>query len=344
MKFVDEAQIEVKAGDGGRGCVAFLRERFKPRGGPAGGDGGDGGDIILRADKERTTLLDFKFKPRIVGNPGEHGRGKCQTGRCGAPVVVSVPAGTVVRDARTGEIVADLASHGAEVVVARGGRGGRGNARFATPTNQAPRRAEEGRPGEERTLLLELRLLADVGVIGLPNVGKSTFLAAVSAARPRIADYPFTTIVPTLGVARVGERDLVFADIPGLIEGAHRGAGLGTRFLRHISRTALLVHLLDLSRPNSDPLRDYAIVNDELGAFDATLLGRPQLLVVNKLDLPSTAERLAKTREEFAALGVRVMAMSALTRQGVPEVLASVLEMVETARSDQTEKEVQVPR
>ena len=238
MKFVDEALISVKAGDGGRGCVAFLREKYRPHGGPSGGDGGPGGDFVLRADPGLTTLLDFRFQRHLEAERGEHGRGKEQTGAAGASRVVRVPVGTRVLDAETSELVADLTRADAEVVVARGGRGGRGNARFATATNQAPRRVEPGLPGEARALRLELRLLADVGLVGFPNAGKSTLIAAVSAARPRIADYPFTTLVPNLGVARVDDDAIVIADIPGLIEGAHRGLGLGTRFLRHVSRTA----------------------------------------------------------------------------------------------------------
>src|SRR5436853_3510552 len=276
MKFVDEALISVKAGDGGRGCVAFLREKYRPHGGPSGGDGGPGGDVVLRADPGLTTLLDFRFQRHLEAERGEHGRGKEQTGAAGASRVVRVPVGTRVLDAETSELVADLTRADAEVVVARGGRGGRGNARFASATNQAPRRVEPGLPGEARALRLELRLLADVGLVGFPNAGKSTLIAAVSAARPRIADYPFTTLVPNLGVARVDDDAIVIADIPGLIEGAHLGQGLGIRFLRHLARTAILVHLVDLS-DERDPLTAFDTINRELAAYDDALAAKPQI-------------------------------------------------------------------
>jgi GTP-binding protein len=331
MKFVDEALVAVKAGDGGRGCMAFLREKYRPRGGPSGGDGGRGGDVVFRADPGLGTLLDFRFQRRLEAERGEHGRGKQQHGAAGAPRIVLVPIGTRITDSATGELVADLAHPEAEAVVARGGRGGRGNARFATATNQAPRRAEPGEPGEARELRLELRLLADVGLVGYPNAGKSTFVAAVSAARPRIADYPFTTLVPNLGVARVGDDSFVVADIPGLIEGAHRGHGLGARFLRHVARTVVLVHLIDLGAPQ-DPLAAFDAVNHELAAFDPELAAKPQLVAATKLDVTEARARLAAACAAFAARGVELSGISAVTGEGMAPFMARVAAAVRAAR------------
>jgi len=333
MKFVDEALISVKAGDGGRGCVAFLREKYRPHGGPSGGDGGPGGDVVLRADPGLTTLLDFRFQRHLEAKRGEHGRGKEQTGAAGASRVVRVPVGTRVLDAETSELVADLTRADAEVVIARGGRGGRGNARFATATNQAPRRVEPGLPGEARALRLELRLLADVGLVGFPNAGKSTLIAAVSAARPRIADYPFTTLVPNLGVARVDDDAIVIADIPGLIEGAHRGLGLGTRFLRHVSRTAVLVHLIDLASAD-DPLAAFDAVNHELAAFDAELAAKPQIVVATKLDVTEARERLAGVTPRFAELGIELHGISAVSGAGVAALMKHIAAAVRRARRE----------
>jgi len=332
MKFVDEALVSVKAGDGGRGCVAFLREKYRPRGGPSGGDGGRGGDIVFRADPGLGTLLDFRFQRHLEARRGEHGRGKHQAGAGGAPRIVRVPVGTRIADAVAGTLIADLDAAGKEVVIAHGGRGGRGNARFATPTRQAPRHAEPGEAGESRELRLELRLLADVGLVGYPNAGKSTFIAAVSAARPRIADYPFTTLVPNLGVARVGEDAFVIADVPGLIEGAHLGHGLGTRFLRHLSRTAILVHLIDLAHPR-DPLAAYDAVNHELACFDPHLAAKPQILVATKLDVTEARERFDATRSAFAARGVELHGVSAVTGAGMPRLLARIAAAVREARA-----------
>ncbi len=330
MKFVDETLVSVKAGDGGRGCIAFLREKYRPRGGPSGGDGGRGGDIVFRADPGLTTLLDFRFQRHLEAGRGEHGRGKEQAGAAGAPRLVRVPVGTRVTDLSTGTLVADLDAPGREVVVARGGRGGRGNARFATPTKRAPRHAEPGEAGESRELRLELRLLADVGLVGYPNAGKSTLIAAVSAARPRIADYPFTTLVPNLGVARVGDDAVVIADIPGLIEGAHEGHGLGTRFLRHLSRTVVLVHLVDLADPR-DPLAAFDAVNRELACFDAALAAKPQLVVATKLDVTEARARLADARAAFAARGIDLAGISAVTGEGVAELLSGMVVAVRAA-------------
>ncbi len=323
MRFIDEAEVHVCAGSGGRGCVAFLREKYKPHGGPSGGDGGDGGDVVLVVDPGLTTLLDFKFQPLIKAGRGEHGRGKQQYGKRGADQEVRVPPGTIVRDADTGEVLADLRAAQARCIAAHGGRGGRGNMHFATPTNQAPRYAQPGTPGEERRLRLELQLMADVGLVGFPNVGKSTLISRVSAARPRIADYPFTTLVPHLGVVRFdGEGSFVLADIPGLIPGAHRGLGLGDRFLRHVSRTSLLIHLIDISGlSDRDPLADYDAINEELRAFDPTVAAKPQIVVANKLDLHEARERYAATRQRFAARGVELWAISAASGEGVATLI-----------------------
>lgn len=326
MKFIDAADVHVRAGDGGRGCVAFLREKYKPHGGPNGGDGGDGGDVTFVVDPGLTTLLDFKFQPLIKAGRGEHGRGKQQYGKRGEDREVRVPPGTIVRDAETGELITDLQQPHARCIVAHGGRGGQGNAHFATSTNQAPRFAQPGTPGEERRLRLELHLMADVGLLGYPNVGKSTLISAVSAARPRVADYPFTTLVPHLGVVRFDdEGSFVLADVPGLIEGAHRGLGLGHRFLRHLSRTRLLIHLLDISSlTGRDPLADYDAINHELRAFDATLAAKPQIVVANKLDLSEARERFPAVRSQFADRGVELLGISAATGESVAALMREV--------------------
>lgn len=324
MKFVDEVEIHVKAGEGGRPCVAFLREKHRPYGGPSGGDGGNGGSVILRADGGITTLLDFKYQSRIEADCGEPGRGKTQHGRRGEDVIARVPAGTLVYDAETGEPIADLTAAGDEVVVACGGIGGRGNARFATSTDQAPRRTIPETPGEEKRLRLELRLLADVGIIGLPNAGKSTLVRAISAARPKVADYPFTTLVPHLGVVSCGEEgSFVVADVPGLIAGAHRGEGLGDRFLRHVMRTRLLVHLIDLSGlSGSDPLADLGALNHELALFDEALGARPQLVVGNKIDLAESREHAPRIADELRLRGLELVTISAATGEGVSDLVA----------------------
>ncbi len=332
MKFVDEVLVSVKAGDGGRGCLAFLREKYKPYGGPIGGDGGRGGDVVFVADSGLGTLLDFRFQRRLEAGRGEHGRGKGQHGATGERKLVRVPVGTLILDAESGALLFDLDRAGHEVVVAAGGIGGRGNMRFVSSTNRAPRRVEPGRPGEARELRLELRLLADVGLVGFPNAGKSTLIAAVSAARPRIADYPFTTLVPNLGVARVGDDAIVLADIPGLIEGAHLGQGLGIRFLRHLARTAVLVHLVDLSDAR-DPLAAFDVINRELTAFDSALATKPQLVVATKLDVTEARERFGETVEAFAARGITLAGISAATGSGVPELLRTTAAAVREARA-----------
>lgn len=323
MRFIDEVKIVAIGGAGGNGCVAFRREKYVPRGGPSGGDGGRGGHVVLQTDRRLGTLLDLRYRPRLVGGRGEHGRGKDQYGKRGDDRVVHVPVGTIVRDAETGECLADLDREEMSVVVAEGGAGGLGNIHFANSVRQAPRIATPGKPGEERTLQLELRLLADAGLLGFPNVGKSSIIARLSAARPRVADYPFTTLVPNLGVVRVDEgTSFVLADVPGLIEGAHTGAGLGTRFLKHLSRTAVLVHVLDLSTPEGrDPLTDFEALQRELAAADAELAAKPQVVVGNKLDLTDAPDTLELVREELGPRGIDVFGVSAATGEGL-ELLA----------------------
>lgn len=324
--FIDEAKIFVAAGKGGRGCVSFRREKFVPKGGPDGGDGGKGGDIVVEADRNLTTLLDFRYQRRYQAKHGEHGRGSDQTGREGENRIIRVPVGTVVRDASTGDLVADLVEHTQQCLAARGGRGGRGNARFKSPTNQAPRYAEPGESGEARWLTFELKLLADVGLIGLPNAGKSTLLSRISAARPKIAAYPFTTLVPQLGIVRLrDEHTCVVADIPGLIEGAHEGKGLGHQFLRHIERTRLLLHLVDMTATEeADPLAHFDTVSRELVAYTPMLERKPQLVVATKIDIPSAKQAWERFQAVIKARGFRVLAISAVTGEGIGTLLDEV--------------------
>jgi GTP-binding protein len=332
MKFVDEARIHVKAGDGGNGCISFRRERFIPRGGPNGGDGGKGGDVILQADAQLTTLLDLAYPKQFRAQKGSHGRGKDQTGKSGEDLIIRVPAGTLVRDDGTREVLQDLLFDGQRFVAAEGGRGGRGNARFATPTLRAPRRAEKGEKGQEHWLRLELKLLADVGLIGYPNAGKSTLLSRISSAKPKIADYPFTTLVPNLGVVnREDHRPFVVADIPGLIEGASKGAGLGLTFLRHVERTRLLIHLLDISGgPSHLPVKDFQALNDELKAYDPLLQKKTQLVALNKIDLPSVRERATDIENQFEKMGYRLFLISGQTGEGLEELMKSVCRVLES--------------
>jgi GTP-binding protein len=328
--FVDEIDIIVKGGDGGAGCISFRREKFVPRGGPDGGDGGDGGSVYLEADPALTTLLDFRYKRHYHAPRGQHGEGSNRHGRGGEDLMVRVPLGTVVTDRETGEAIGDLTAPGQRVLAIRGSRGGRGNARFSSSTNQAPRRADNGRPGPERWLHLELKLLADVGVIGFPNAGKSTLVSRVSAAKPKIGDYPFTTLAPTLGIVRVdGDRTFVIADLPGLIPGASEGRGLGHQFLRHTERTRLLLHLLDLDPASGrDPLDDLRVIDAELAAYSPSLAARPQLVVASKADLadggPDAAAALARIRAHCAGAGRPFHAISAATGRGLGELLRDI--------------------
>lgn len=334
MQFVDEVKIQVKAGDGGRGCLSFRREKFVPLGGPDGGDGGDGGDVIVRVDPGLGTLLDFRYKQHLKAERGDHGRGKNMHGKNGEPLIILVPPGTLIFDAESGEQLADLTAPGEDLVLLRGGRGGRGNARFVTSTNRAPRHFQPGTPGEERWLRLELKLLADVGLVGMPNAGKSTLISTISAARPKIADYPFTTLVPNLGVVRwAGYKSYVVADIPGLIEGASEGHGLGTRFLRHVERTDLFLHLVDLSdlQPG-EPLANFEAINHELQRHNPELAAKPQLVVLSKMDLTEVRERAPEARAYFAERGLPVLEISAATGAGIDELVQRVGEELERRR------------
>jgi len=337
--FLDEVTITVASGKGGNGIVHFRREKYVPRGGPDGGDGGKGGDAVLICSKSQSTLSAFRHKRRFAAAVGRPGGGSNQTGRSGDELLIPVPAGTIVRDAELGELLGELIEPGDRLVVGRGGRGGRGNARYTRSTNQAPRMAEKGAPAEVRRLRLELRLIADVGIVGLPNSGKSTLLAAVTNARPEIGDYPFTTLQPQLGVADLDdETSLVLADIPGLIEGAHTGAGLGTAFLKHISRTRALIHLLDGTA--ADPLADFDQVNTELALFDPHLARKPQVVGLNKLDQPEVRARLPELEASFKSRGVQLRPVSALSRQGVREL---ILEAHRLAQASESEPEPDLP-
>lgn len=342
--FYDEAKIYVKGGDGGDGCVAFRREKYVSHGGPSGGDGGDGGDVALYVDPHLSTLHRFTKRTHFKAPRGEHGRGKKQRGASGDDVRVAVPPGTMVYDAETGELLRDLKEPEEEFVVVRGGRGGRGNASFASSTDQAPRIAEHGEPGEEHWLRLELKLLADVGLIGVPNAGKSTLLAATTAARPKIAAYPFTTLQPNLGVVVLDpETEFVLADIPGLIEGASEGKGLGHEFLRHVERTRVLIHLVDGLSP--DPLRDFADINQELAAFSPDLARKPQLVAFNKIDMPEAQERWPEMQEKLEARGYPATAISALTRDNTRALLYRAAEMLaELPEEERPPEEVPVFR
>ncbi len=323
MQFIDECKITVKAGGGGDGKASFRREPFVPRGGPNGGDGGNGGSVILVADPQLGTLLDLRYQQRYAAQDGEDGQGRDMYGKAGVDTIVPVPVGTVVRDADTKEVLADLSTAGATVIAAQGGIGGRGNIHFKTATYQTPTEAEPGTAGQERTLELELKLLADVGLLGFPNVGKSTFISAVSRARPKIAAYPFTTLVPNLGVVSLpGGRSFVVADIPGLIEGAAEGQGLGHRFLRHVERTATLLHLVELTQePGRDPLTDYEILNRELDKYDPELAKRRQVVAMTKIDVTETREAFDEWKKKFAARGVELHGISAVAQDGVRELL-----------------------
>ena len=334
MVFVDEVVITVKAGDGGNGCLAFRREKFVPRGGPSGGDGGKGGDILIEGSQQHNTLLHFRFNPEHKAARGAHGEGSNRKGRDGGDLILRVPVGSVVWEADRGEKLFDFTHPGQRLVIAKGGRGGRGNARFATSTNQAPRRVEPGGAGEFHRLRLVLKLLADVGLVGFPNVGKSSLLARISAARPKIADYPFTTLEPCLGMVRVSdEESFVVADIPGLIEGAHLGQGLGTRYLRHIERTRLLAHLLDVSeRGGPDPDHDFEILMEELASFEPPLAGKPMVLVASKVDQAGDGRRLRAAQNLAARRKLRFFPTSAATGKGIQELIWGLAAMLRELR------------
>ena len=339
--FVDEAKIFVKAGGGGNGCVAFRREKFVPRGGPSGGDGGHGGSIYIEATPHDNTLLRYRYNREFRADRGRHGEGSNCTGHSGADMILEVPVGTVVYDDATGETIADLAAPGQRILLVHGGRGGRGNQHFAKPWHQAPRESEEGFPGEERNLRLELKLLADVGLVGFPNAGKSTLISVISAARPKIADYPFTTLQPNLGVVsadaapgRAPGRTFVVADLPGLIEGAHEGAGLGIRFLRHVERTRLLAHLIDTSDATSgdqgrDPLRDFEIICGELRAFSETLAAKPMIVVATKLDATTDRTRLQSLEKFCRERAIEFHAISAVAGEGVRELVRAMADALD---------------
>ena len=331
--FVDEVEIHVRAGDGGRGCISFRREKYVPRGGPNGGDGGRGGSVIVEADEGLGTLLDFRYRRHYTAQRGGHGEGSDRHGASGDDLVLRVPVGTTIHEPHAGVLLGDLTANGERLEVARGGRGGRGNARFATSTNRAPRRADPGEAGEERTLRLELRLLADVGVVGFPNAGKSTLVSRLSAARPKIADSPFTTLVPTLGLVRLDEeQSFVIADVPGLIPGASEGKGLGLRFLRHLERTRLLVHLLDLDPATGrDPVEDWKTIQAELREYSPELAARPQLIAANKIDLDGAAPRLKRVVAMARRRRLPVFPLAARTGQGLAELRAALGAALQTA-------------
>ncbi len=335
MKFIDEARIFVKGGDGGHGCVSFRREKYVPRGGPNGGDGGRGGNVVFRSDSGLFTLLDFKYRRHFDGGRGEHGRGKDQYGHAGDDVVIRVPVGTAVTEEETGRVIASFEKPDEEVVIAQGGRGGRGNMHFATSTKQAPRDAEDGTPGEARWVILELKLLADVGLIGFPNAGKSTLLASVSAAKPKIADYPFTTKTPVLGVVSFKDKSFTVADLPGLIEGASEGVGLGIRFLKHIEKTRVFLHLIDLSDPtHPDAKAAYKAIRKELETYSEDFLEKPEMIVFTKTDLPDVKDKLKDARKAFQKMKKKIFTISAATHEGISELITEVAKLAldKTAR------------
>ena len=329
--FIDEANITVVSGKGGDGCVSFRREKFVPFGGPNGGDGGKGGDIVLVANENLTSLLDFRYKKIYKAEKGENGKGKNQHGKSGEDLIIPVPVGTIIKISGSGEIIADLTENNERFTIAIGGKGGKGNARYVSSTNQAPRQFETGGEGEELNLNLELKLLADVGIMGFPNAGKSTLISKISAARPKIADYPFTTLIPNLGVVNFSdERTFVVADIPGIIEGAHEGAGLGLKFLKHVERTKLLVHLIDISpMDNRDPFEDFNKMNNELNTFSSDLASKPQIVVLNKIDVIGSKEELKNIEKRFKDNGVEVLSISAVTGDGIDNLLNTVVKKLD---------------
>jgi len=331
MKFVDYVKVYVKSGDGGRGCVSFRREKYVPRGGPNGGDGGRGGHIIFRATEELNTLLDLRYRREYKAKRGQHGMGKKMHGKNGEDRIIPVPVGTLIKNADTEEILSDLDTEGMEIIAAKGGRGGLGNSHFATATRQAPRFAQPGEEGEEKNLIIELKLLADVGLIGLPNAGKSTLISVISSARPKIANYPFTTLTPNLGVVKHGDyRSFVVADIPGLIEGAHKGAGLGFQFLRHVERTSILLHLVDVSEVNeSDPVENLKKINNELKLYSPKLTKKPQTVIATKTDIAGDKKRFDELAEYCRKNGIDFFPISAATGKGIKKLLSYLTVKVE---------------
>ena len=345
MSFIDEVKFFVKAGDGGNGCVSFRREKFVPKGGPDGGDGGDGGSVYIEATRRLFSLIDFKYRSHFLAEKGKHGQGKKKHGRKGKDYHLQIPAGSLIRDAESDELLAELTDEGARFLAARGGRGGHGNSHFATAQNRTPRYAEKGKPGEERWLRIELKLLADVGLIGLPNAGKSTLLSKLSAAHPKVAPYPFTTLEPQLGVLQFEEHDpCTIADIPGLIEGAHQGAGLGHKFLRHVERTRVLLHVIDASGLENDPLVQYDLLENELRHYKEELVAKQRLILLNKIDQLEDAASLDRLQTAFAAKGLDTMPISALTGEGLPALknfLAAVLASLDKEEAHQAHPEAE---
>jgi GTP-binding protein len=333
MQFLDRARLVVKGGDGGNGVTAFRREKFVPRGGPSGGDGGRGGSVFMESTTQLNTLLQFRFNPEYRAGRGRHGEGSNRHGRDGEDITVLIPVGTIVSDAETGELVHDFSIAGERINIAPGGRGGRGNARFATSTNRAPRYHQDGEPGIVRTLQLELKLIADIGLVGFPNVGKSTLISRISAARPKIADYPFTTLEPNLGVVTYGDGDTyVVADIPGLIEGAHEGTGLGLEFLRHIERTKLLLHVVDVSSTERDPVEDFLTISNELKLYKSDLLDKPQVVAASKMDAVDDLERVERLRHFAEQQGLEMFEISAVTGQGIKQLINALGKKIEQLR------------
>jgi GTPase len=336
VRFIDEARIYVRSGSGGKGCVSFRREKFVPRGGPDGGDGGNGGDVVLKAAANKNSLLDHIYKQHYRAKNGQHGRGKNQHGKSAPSLIIPVPIGTVVKYDETDEVIGDLILDGQEMVVAKGGRGGRGNSHFKTSVNRAPKYAEQGEEREEKTIKLELKLLADISVIGFPNVGKSTLISKISAARPKVADYPFTTLTPNLGVVSYDEgRTFVVADVPGLIEGAHVGTGLGIRFLKHIERTKIIIHLIDISPlTKREPVEDYKILNNELEAYSPVLQKKPQIVALNKIDIKEANERLVEIRKKFKKIRVEIFPISAVTGEGINKLIREATRQLKALEAD----------
>jgi GTP-binding protein len=330
MAFIDEAKFFVKCGDGGNGCVSFRREKFVPKGGPDGGDGGDGGDVIIKASKRLGSLIDFRYRSHFIAERGNHGQGKKKHGRNGEDCIITVPVGSIIKDAETDEVIADLIENGQNIIVAKGGIGGRGNTHFATSTNRVPRVAGKGKPGIELWLRIELKLLADIGLVGLPNAGKSTLLSMLSAAQPKIASYPFTTLEPHLGVMQLDQHaPHIIADIPGLIEGAHKGAGLGHKFLKHIERTKILLHIVDASKTIDEIIEDHQTIEQELSRYNETLLSRRKLILLNKIDLLEDKNQSEKLLDIFKNKDVSVLAISALSGSGIDALKKYLVETLE---------------